>query len=172
MKQTGRVLNQGFTLIELMIVVAIVAILASLAIPQYSAYTTRARMTEGLVLASTAQDVVADFLNSGNGGGAATGYSTGFTWSGTTANVQQIAVDAATGNIKIVYTAAAGGGTLYLNPYTSSSGVISPLPTGTSSFMPPSAALQWQCASQDTVLVVSSGQQGTVPAALAPSICR
>ncbi|MES1927714.1 pilin family protein [Salinisphaera dokdonensis CL-ES53] len=52
--------QQGFTLIELMIVVAIVGILAAIAIPQYQNYTQRARMTEAVTAASAAKTAVAE----------------------------------------------------------------------------------------------------------------
>ncbi len=59
-------LQQGFTLIELMIVVAIIGILAAIAIPAYQDYTIRSQVSEGLSLAAAAKAAVAEsFLNTG-----------------------------------------------------------------------------------------------------------
>ncbi len=58
--------QQGFTLIELMIVVAIIGILAAIAIPAYQDYTIRAQVTEGMNLAAAGKSAVAEtFLNTG-----------------------------------------------------------------------------------------------------------
>jgi type IV pilus assembly protein PilA len=55
-------LQQGFTLIELMIVVAIIGILAAIAIPAYQDYTIRAQVSEGLSLADGAKTAVGEFF--------------------------------------------------------------------------------------------------------------
>jgi type IV pilus assembly protein PilA len=58
-------IQKGFTLIELMIVVAIIGILAAIAIPAYSDYTTRAQVTEGLNLAGAAKAAVSETFSNG-----------------------------------------------------------------------------------------------------------
>lgn len=54
-------IQQGFTLIELMIVVAIIGILAAVAVPQYQNYTIRSQVTEGLAMASEFKTAVSEY---------------------------------------------------------------------------------------------------------------
>jgi type IV pilus assembly protein PilA len=61
MKQHSKHQYQGFTLIELMIVVAIIGILAAIAIPAYQNYTIRAQVTEGLTLADGWKTAIAEY---------------------------------------------------------------------------------------------------------------
>ncbi len=105
-------MQKGFTLIELMIVVAIIGILAAVAIPAYQNYIIRAKVTEGLGLGDAAKTVVAD--NAANGSSA---FDLGYQIPGSTANVTSVTVSSSTGEVGIVYTATAGSGNLYLVPY-------------------------------------------------------
>ncbi len=59
--------QQGFTLIELMIVVAIIGILAAIAVPQYQQYTVRAKVSEGLNLAEAVEIAIGDFVATNQG---------------------------------------------------------------------------------------------------------
>ena len=123
--------QSGFTLIELMIVVAIIGILAAVALPAYQDYTVRARVTEGLGLASAAKTAVAENAASG------TAFSAGWNAPAATDNVSNVTVSDANGTITVTYTAAAGNGTITLVPTAGGSA----LTAGT----PPQGAIDWDC---------------------------
>jgi type IV pilus assembly protein PilA len=119
----------GFTLIELMIVVAIIGILASMAIPAYQSYTIRAQVAEGLTLVSAAKPaVLTAFLDDGQAPAdrVATGLSADATDS---SGVNVLSIDVVNGVLVITYghsaNASIAGLTLTLTPYeTPDSGIV------------------------------------------------
>lgn len=124
MKQYASRAQQGFTLIELMIVVAIIGILAAFATAAYQDYTIRTRISEGLQMAAPVKTAVAEYRMSQNA------WPTTNTMAGvnaaaslTSSNVTSIEVGA-NGVITITYSAASGvsGGTLTLTPGQTNSG--------------------------------------------------
>jgi len=118
--------QHGFTLLELMIVIAIVGILAAIAIPAYQDYAIRAKVSEGLTLASSAKLAVADTFESTASlpaDNSAAGLPEDTSIKGT--YVSKITVT--NGIIAITYTninSALNGKTITLTPHTSNAGSV------------------------------------------------
>ena len=165
---TIRKLNQGFTLIELMIVIAIIGILASVAISAYQTYTVRAQVAEALNMAAGAKTPVIDAFNM-TGRPPADRASAGMTAApGDTQGKYVSSVSIDNGRVDITF-----GNDAHQDIQ---SGVVSFTP-----YMTPSGSIVWRCAAAGaptgTVLlagggVISAHVDPTIEPRYLPSSCR
>jgi len=139
-------LQQGFTLIELMIVMAIIGILASVAMPTYQSYAVRAQVSEGLNLTGPLQSAVAEYYNDYGA------YPT---------DNNDAGVDAANNYAgKYVDGISINGATISIQYGNSAHAQING-ETVTLTAVPDLGSLNWDCASG-----------GTIPDTLLPQVCR
>jgi type IV pilus assembly protein PilA len=156
-------IQKGFTLIELMIVVAIIGILAAIAIPAYQDYIVRSQVSEGLTMAASVKTAVAEY-RADRGTWPTNLAALGITAAPTGKYVSNIAV--AGGQIQITFggtdvNGAINGQTLWLTPGAT-----------------PSTDIVWQCgdrqiaATASWAVTVAAGSGGTLTGKYRPSNCR
>lgn len=126
--------QQGFTLIELMIVIAILGILIAIALPAYQDYSIRAKMSEGLVSAAPAKLAVAETASDRGALNLVTAANSGYVFPGATKYVSGVAITDTTGVITVT-TQATGA-----DP---ANATITLTPTA----LPNSTQLTWVCTS-------------------------
>ena len=139
--------QQGFTLIELMIVVAIIGILAAVALPAYQDYTKRSRISEGLSLAAGAKTAMAEYYASNNvwpADNTAAGMAKDIDINGNSVKSVTVSTANNVGVITVTYKTNAGGGTIIIEGTASAS----------------AGGVTWSCT------------KGTVDAKFRPSECR
>lgn len=166
--------QQGFTLIELMIVVAIIGILAAIALPAYQTYTIRAKVSEGVISAGAAKSHVSESYQANFVAGLASAVTSWNVASTRSKYVSRVDIDN-TGVVVVTFAANAGNGlptvlnarTLVLTPSIQGQALTAAL-TGT---------LEWACTSETSATATGrslfiSATPGTLPALYAPSECR
>ncbi|KLO60786.1 N-terminal cleavage protein [Delftia tsuruhatensis] len=173
-----RSIQQGFTLIELMIVVAIIGILAAVALPAYQDYTVRAKISEAVIAGSSVKSMMSEAFQTDSTGGltaAAVAFNNKPQNEKTSKYVKNITVTTASPwDIKVYVAANAGNGIptgVDGKFITFTPNVQSSAPTASSM-----GAIDWACASATKVSAgnrgLTSAVAGDLPEKYAPSECR
>jgi type IV pilus assembly protein PilA len=151
MKTSLKRAQQGFTLIELMIVVAIIGILAAVALPAYQTYTVKAKVSEAILAASQCRTTISEVYQSGNASGApgADGWGCEQTTAGASSKYVSTVRTSDDGKITVLLSndtslQAAAGQSLTLVPLDSGGTALTAASIGATQ------VFQWRCGNQAT----------------------
>ena len=179
MNRISKRAQQGFTLIELMIVVAIIGILAAVALPAYQDYTVRAKVSEATIAGSTVKSLLSEAFQTDSVTGlnaAATAYNNIPAAQKASKYVSDVVITGAVTPWPVVVTISATAGNGIPTGVNGQTLVLSPNVGGVVPVAASVGAIDWACASASnqtaTARALANRTLGTLLAKYAPSECR